>query len=175
MEAQVLDAAVLDADVHAQLVAAQRVVLESLQVVRMQLAEVVRALVVLEDVVAVEVVHQSPKTSRPACSASTSPSMSAASLYTPTDARAVAPTPRQRISGCAQWWPARMHTPPRLASSATSCGWMPSTVNETRPPRRSASGGPTTRSPGTSPRRSSMYAVSERSCVRTCSIPSAER
>src|ERR1035441_5288807 len=175
MEAQVLDAAVLDADVHAQLVAAQRVVLESLQVVRIQLAEVVRALVVLEDVVAVEVVHQSPKTSRPACSASTSASMSAASLYTPTDARAVAPTPRQRISGCAQWWPARMHTPPRSASSATSWGCIPSIVNDARPPLCSASGGPTMRSPGTSERRSSMYAVSARSWARTRSMPSPER
>ena len=46
------------------------------------------------------------------------------------DARAVAPTPRQRISGCAQWCPARMHTPPRSTSSATSCGWMPSIVND---------------------------------------------
>ena len=51
------------------------------------------------------------------------------------------------MSGCAQWCPARMHTPARLASSATSCGCMPSIVNDARPPRRSASGGPTTRRP----------------------------
>ena len=43
-----------------------------------------------------------------------------------------------------------MQTPSRSTSSATSCGWMPSIVNDASPPRRSASGGPTTRSPGTS-------------------------
>ena len=51
-------------------------------------------------------------------------------------------TPRQRISGCAQWWPARTQTASRSSSSAMSCGCMPSIVNDTTPPRRSRSGGP---------------------------------
>ena len=34
----------------------------------------------------------------------------------------VAATPRRRISGCAQWWPARTQTPSRPRISATSCG-----------------------------------------------------
>ena len=42
---------------------------------------------------------------------------------------------------------------PRI--SATSCGWMPSSVNETSAPRASASSGPMTCTPGTAPRRSS--------------------
>ena len=50
------------------------------------------------------------------------------------DARAVAATPRPRISGWAQWWPARTQTPSRSSTSAMSCGWMPS--SGTRPRRR---------------------------------------
>ena len=38
----------------------------------------------------------------------------------------MAGTPSSRISGWAQWWPARMQTPSRSQSSAMSCGCMPS-------------------------------------------------
>ena len=39
------------------------------------------------------------------------------------------------MSGCAQWWPARTQTPSRPRISATSCGWTPSSANETSAPR----------------------------------------
>src|SRR5437660_159584 len=39
------------------------------------------------------------------------------------------------MSGCAQWWPARMQTSSRPRISATSCGWTPSIANDTRVPR----------------------------------------
>jgi hypothetical protein len=92
----------------------------------------------------------------------------------PTLARAVAPTPRQRISGCAQWWPARMHTPSRLHSSATSCGWMPSSVNETSAAAVLGLGRADHAQAGDARQASSAYAVSERSCSRTRSMPSAD-
>ena len=68
--------------------------------------------------------------------------MSAGVLYTPKDARAVAGTPSRRISGCAQWWPARIATAERLQIYARSWGWMPSTVKLTSAPRSAASVGP---------------------------------
>ena len=46
-------------------------------------------------------------TPRPSISRSTS----SLELCTANDARVVACTPSERISGCAQWWPARTHTP----------------------------------------------------------------
>src|SRR5829696_5087836 len=72
---------------------------------------------------------------RTSSSASTSTSTSARELCTPNDAREVAGTPRRRISGCAQWCPARMHTLWRATISATSCGCTPSIANETAVPR----------------------------------------
>ena len=36
--------------------------------------------------------------------------------------------PRRRISGWAQWWPARTQTPAEPRISATSCGWTPSSA-----------------------------------------------
>ena len=62
----------------------------------------------------------------------------------------MAPTPRQRISGWAQWWPARTQTASRSQSSAMSCGCIPSIVNGTTPPRRSTLGGPYSVMPSTS-------------------------
>ena len=111
-----------------------------------ELAEVARTLVVLEDEVAVEVVHQSREdlprlpdrveAARPRrrrrCRAR--------SWRAPSRV-----TPRRRISGCAQWWLARMQTFVRLRSSATSWGWIPARAKETTPPRASALGGPKTR------------------------------
>ena len=78
----------------------------------------------------------------------------------------MAPTPRQRISGCAQWWPARTQTASRSHSSAMSCGWIPSIANATTPPRRSRSDGPYRWMPSTSGRRSRAYAVRSRSWAR---------
>ena len=60
-----------------------------------------------------------------------------------------AETPRRRMSGCAQWWPARMQTPSRPRISETSCGCTPSRLNETMPARRSGAG-PYAVKPGTS-------------------------
>ena len=51
-------------------------------------------------------------------------------VCTANDARELAGTPRRRISGCAQWWPARTQTPSRPRISATSCGWTSSKANE---------------------------------------------
>src|SRR5213078_426139 len=147
VEAQVGDLSVLDADVNAHLVAAQRVVVVGLEVVRLELAEVPRPLVVLEDVVAVQVVHQTLKTSRARATESSSASTSSATLYGPNDARAVAATPSLRMSTWAQWCPARTHTLSRLSRSATSWGCMPSMANEMTPPRSSTPGGPTTVTP----------------------------
>src|SRR5215212_2603406 len=65
---QVGDLPVLDEDVHAQLVAAKRVLVLELEVVLRELPEVSRLLVVLQDVVAVELVHQSSKILRASCS-----------------------------------------------------------------------------------------------------------
>src|SRR5205814_3001310 len=150
------DLPVVHPDVHAHLVAAQRVVVVRLEVVWKQLAEVPRALVVVEDVVAVEVVHHdSPKSSHARPSEATSASTSARVLYGPKEARAVAGTPSRRISGIAQWWPARMQTLSRSSSSATSWGCTPRSSNEITPPRASASGAPITRSPPTSAKRAS--------------------
>src|SRR5919198_5376307 len=140
LEADVVDRPVVaDAEHDLQLVAAQRVVVGELEVGVLHRPPVVGALVVLEDLLAVEVVHQA-KTSwtlaRPAMSASTSSGV----LCTPKDAREVAATPRRRISGWQQWWPARTQTPSRPRISATSCGWTPSSANDTAGPRGSSSG-----------------------------------
>src|SRR5262249_19372459 len=61
--------------------------------------------------------------------ASTKESTSASVLYRAKLARAVALTPRRRISGWAQWWPARMATPERSRICATSWGWAPFRLN----------------------------------------------
>ena len=53
------------------------------------------------------------------------------------------------MSGWQQWWPARIATPPMSRICATSCGWMPSMLNETIPARFSG-GGPYSVIPGTS-------------------------
>src|SRR2546423_425558 len=156
VEAQLGDLAVLHADVHAHLVPAERVVVVGLEVVGNQLAEVARLLVVVEDVVAVQVVHHdSPNRSRARPTEATSASTSARVLYGPKEALAVAGTPRRRISGIAQWWPARMQTLSRSSSSATSWGWTPRSSKEITPPRLSASGGPITRTSSSSASRSS--------------------
>ena len=54
----------------------------------------------------------------------------------------MAPTPSRRMSGWAQWWPARTQTPWRPRISATSCGWTPSSAKETSAPRWAGSRGP---------------------------------
>ena len=58
-------------------------------------------------------------------------------------ARGIAP--RLRVLAQKTWDsppPARMQTASRLQSSARSCGWMPSNVKLTRPPRSATSSGP---------------------------------
>src|SRR5690606_21891052 len=126
-----------------ELVPAQRVHVLELEVGllerRLRRAPVPRSLVVLEDLLAIEVVHQSPNTSRTLLSASTRRSTSSVVECSEKLARDVAVTPSRRMSGCAQWWPARMQTPWRPRISATSCGWTPATLNEQIGPR---SGGP---------------------------------
>jgi hypothetical protein len=79
--------------------------------------------------------------------AATSASMSARVLYSASEARAVAGTPKRVITGCAQWCPVRMATPMRSRMVPMSCGWTPSITNETdAPPCRGAV--PTRRTPG---------------------------
>src|SRR5215204_1363389 len=141
-EAQLLDAVVaVDLDLHLQLVAAERVEVLELEIGLGQLAPVVRLLVVLEDVLPVELVHQ-PNTLRTEASAPTRRSTSSRVVWTAKLAREVAATPRRRISGCAQWWPARMQTPSRPRISETSCGCAPSMLNASAPPRSSTPAGP---------------------------------
>src|SRR3954470_17523801 len=176
VEADVLDRAVVaHAEHHAQLVAAQRVRVLELEVRGLHHAPVVRALVVVEDLLAIQVVHQSAKTSltrsRPAMRRSTSSRV----LCTANEARFVAPTPKRFMSGCAQWWPARMQTPWAPRISATSCGCTPSSVNDTSAPRSAASSGPWIATPGTADRRSIAYAARSASCSRTASMPMADR
>ena len=88
----------------------------------------------------------------------------------------MAGTPRRRISGCAQWWPARIATRlavaelgevvrvdalDREAHEAAALGGVGGPVDgHARRPRES---------------RSSAYAVSSRSCARTASIPRSVR
>src|SRR3954453_21527038 len=176
VEADVLDRArVVDAQHHAQLVATKRVRVLELEVRRLHRAPVVRALVVVEDLLAIQVVHQSAKTSLTRSSPATSASTSSRVLCTANDARLVAPTPKRFMSGCAQWWPARMQTPRAPRISATSCGWTPSSVNDTSAPRSAASSGPWIRRPGTAARRSIAYAARSLSCSRTASMPTRER
>src|SRR4051812_43689819 len=176
VEADVLDRAVAgDAEHHAQLIAAQRVRVLELEVRRLHHAPVVRALVVVEDLLAIEIIHQSAKTSLTRSSPASSRSTSSRVLCTANDARLVAPTPKRFMSGCAQWWPARMQTPCAPRISATSCGCTPSTVNETSAPRSAASSGPWIATPGTAVRRSIAYAARSCSCSRTASIPIDDR
>src|SRR3954449_340809 len=154
-EGEVRDAAlVVDAQLDLQLVAAERVVVLGLEVGLRPLAPVMRALVVLEDVLPVQVVHDYAKTSWTAAMPSISRSASSRVEWTAKDARVVAGTPRRRISGWAQWCPARTQPPRRPRISAASCGWMPSSANEQTEPRRSMSRGPCSVSPSTSSRRS---------------------
>ncbi len=146
-----------DADVHAELVAAQRVVLDA---PRGRGARARRSCAGACSARGCSrgrgrpSATRSPKTSRASARARRSARRRRrARCRRPTLARAVAPTPRQRISGCAQWWPARMQTPSRPSSSATSWGWMPSIVNEASAAARvGRRRGPTTRSPATSAR-----------------------
>src|SRR5919198_3652220 len=133
-EAQVGDLAVaVDLDLDLQLVPAERVVVLELEVGVLQLAPVVRLLVVLEDLLAIEIIHQA-NTSSTGPRPSTRRSTSSRVEWIAKLARDVAPTPRRRISGCAQWWPARTQMPWRPRISATSCGWMPSSANDTAAP-----------------------------------------
>src|SRR5690349_2585040 len=155
---------------HAQLVPAERIRVEELEVRGIQLAPVRRVLVVLEDVLSVEVVHQantSCTVPRPSIRRSTS----ARELWIAYEARVEAGEPSRRCSGCAQWWPARTHTPERPRISATSCGWMPSSANEVSDPRCSRSDGPYSVSPSISDSRSTAYSVTSRPCARTSSMP----
>ena len=75
-------------------------------------------------------------------------STSRSSLYTENDARAVAPTPSRRMSGCAQWCPARMQTPRASRIDARSCGCTSARVKLTTAPRSAPRGGPKTRDAG---------------------------
>ena len=121
---QVGQLAVLDDHGHHDLVAAQGV--EALHAVGgrgVQLASVPGRAVVVEDDLAVqlfEVGHQPnnlPASSNP----SISTSMSCSSLNRDNEARAVACTPRRRMSGLAQWWPGRTQTPNWSSTCARSC------------------------------------------------------
>src|SRR3954452_4984768 len=166
-------ALVVEHQLHAQLVAAERVVVLELEVGGLQRAEVVRSLVVLEDLLPVELVHGYAKILLTSARPSTRASTSASVLCTPIDAREVAGTPSARISGCAQWWPARTHTPSRARISATSCGCTPSSANEIAVPRGSTpAGGPMIDTSSTSSSRSSAYCTSADSWASTASMPS---
>ena len=100
-------AAVADLEVDDDLVAAEGVeALDSAGGRHRQLTSVPGAAVVVEDDLSVEVFesgHGQVNSRSASSSASLRASTSASSLYTYTDARAVAPTPRRRISGLAQW------------------------------------------------------------------------
>ena len=134
-EADLLDAVLaVELELDLQLVAAERVEVLELEVRVFQLAPIMRLLVVIQDVLAVEVVHQ-PNTPRTEPSASIRRSTSSRVEWTAKLARDVAATPRRRISGCAQWWPARMQTPSRPMISETSCGCTPSRLNAMTLPR----------------------------------------
>src|SRR3954467_6925421 len=161
---------VVDLQLDLQLVAAQRVDVLELHVGIVEVPEVLRVLVVLQDLLAIQRVHQE-KILRTSARPTMRRSTSARVLCTPIEAREVAGTPMWRISGCAQWWPARMQTPSRARISAVSCGWMPSSVNETAVPR-GCSAGPLIVRPSTSWRRSIKYAVTSSSCAGTASMPS---
>ena len=56
------------------------------------------------------------------------------------DSRVVAAVPRMRMSGLAQWWPARTHTLDWSSTWLTSCGCTPSRLKLTMPARRSGGG-----------------------------------
>ena len=121
---QVGQLAVLDDHRHHDLVAAQRV--EALHAVgrrRVQLATVPGRAVVVEDDLAVELfeVGHQPNNLPASSNPSISTSMSCSSLNRDNEARAVAWTPRRRISGLAQWWPGRTHTPNWSSTCARSC------------------------------------------------------
>src|SRR5690606_7052637 len=154
-EAHVLDPAVvahLEPDVH--LVAAEGIEPLGLAGGAGHLAEVAGRAVVVEDDGLVELAHRGHQanTSRTRPSPRTSASTSARLLYMPSEARAVAGTPRRCISGWAQWWPARMQTPSLSRMVPMSCGWMPSITNEITDARSAAV--PTRRRPAISPSRS---------------------
>ena len=68
--------------------------------------------------------------------------MSSAPVCTKKLARAVPATPRRRISGCAQWWPARTATPSASSAADRSWGWTPGKLNEKTPARISGVPGP---------------------------------
>ena len=138
----------VDAQHDRQLVAAQRVVVRELEVGVVHRPPVVGALVVLEDLLAVEVVHQAKILLDLRQPGDRGASTSSRVLCTAKDARDVAPTPRRRMSGCAQWCPARTQTPWRPRISATSCGWMPSSAKETSAPRCVGVGRAVEREPG---------------------------
>src|SRR4051812_30035511 len=125
VEAHVLDRAVgADAQHDLQLVAAEGVRVLELEVGVLHRPPVAGVLVVAEDLLAVQVVHQ-PKIRLTSPSASTSLSTSSVLLWMANDARVVAGMPSRRMSGWAQWCPARTHTPWRAVISATSWGWTP--------------------------------------------------
>jgi hypothetical protein len=69
------------------------------------------------------------------------------SLYRYRLARTVALTPRQRISGLAQWWPTRTQTPCWSSIAPMSCGWMPFERERDRSGPRLGVGGAVQREP----------------------------
>ena len=110
----------VELDAHVLLVAAERVGVLELEVEVLQRPEVVRALVVLEDLVAVELVHQSSKIRRRVEQAVDQPvDLLGGGVDAEAGARGGA-IPSRSISGWAQWWPARTATPWRSRISETS-------------------------------------------------------
>src|SRR5687768_1910616 len=109
-EAHVRDGVVVpELEPDGELVAAERIVALGLPVRVVHAPVNPRRTVVIEDHALVELAHRGHQanTFRTCRSPSTRASASAVVLYAANDARAVAPTPRRRISGWAQWWPAR--------------------------------------------------------------------
>ena len=94
--------------------------------------------------------------SRRSCSSRTSPgpcgcraasaSSSSRVLKQASEARVVAGMPKRSITGCAQWWPVRTAMPSWSSTVPTSCGWTPSSTNESTPAFSRAV--PTSRRPG---------------------------
>ena len=142
-------AVVVDRELHLQLVAAQRVDVLELEVRVLQLAPVMRAACSARGCSRGRGRPSSANTSRTVPRPSTAGRRRRAWSGRRTTRASWRATPRRRISGCAQWWPARTQTPWRPRISATSCGWTPSSANEhERAARARASAGRAASGPG---------------------------
>ena len=90
---------------------------------RLELAPIAGRAVVVEDDLAVELfeVGHQPNNLPASTNPSISTSMSSSDENRDSEARAVAVTPSLRMSGLAQWWPGRTHTPNWSSTWARSC------------------------------------------------------